>query len=314
MQTAQPVGSAGIVSQYDLGVSPATIRNDLAALERMGLLTHPHTSAGRVPTDLGFRFFVHHLLAEPRPDARASRRRSAASSATGAQEVDQWLRTSTSVLARTAHRRGAWPRRRGRCAARFKHMELVHIHGTKVLLVLVLAGRVGQAATAGPGPAHGAERAEPGQQRVERAPERAAMPAGIARSTAKLSPFARQVAELVTAIMRRIDQHEGGQLFRDGLAEVLSAPEFAEGENVRRIVQVLEEPGLLEQIADEPARQRQRARRDFRRWPLRRAARREPRAVALRRQRPRHRDCWASSGRCVCATGAASAQFASSPT
>ncbi len=50
VQTAQPVGSAGIVGQYDLGVSPATIRNDLAALERMGLLTHPHTSAGRVPT------------------------------------------------------------------------------------------------------------------------------------------------------------------------------------------------------------------------------------------------------------------------
>ena len=43
VQTAQPVGSAGLVGQYDLGVSPATVRNELAALERMGLLTHPHT-------------------------------------------------------------------------------------------------------------------------------------------------------------------------------------------------------------------------------------------------------------------------------
>ena len=65
VETAQPVGSAAIVSEYDLGVSPATIRNELAALEKLGLLTHPHTSAGRVPTELGFRFFVRHLLAEP---------------------------------------------------------------------------------------------------------------------------------------------------------------------------------------------------------------------------------------------------------
>jgi heat-inducible transcriptional repressor len=65
VETAQPVASVAIVSEYDLGVSPATVRNDLAALEKLGLLTHPHTSAGRVPTELGFRFFVRRLLAEP---------------------------------------------------------------------------------------------------------------------------------------------------------------------------------------------------------------------------------------------------------
>ncbi len=136
VETAQPVGSAAIVSEYDLGVSPATIRNDLAALEKLGLLTHPHTSAGRVPTELGFRFFVRHLLAEPallpveqeviRTQFREAR-----------QEVDQWLRISTAVLARASHGAAlATAPRSARC--RFKHMELVHIHSTKVLLVLVL--------------------------------------------------------------------------------------------------------------------------------------------------------------------------------
>lgn len=247
VQTAQPVGSAGIVGQYDLGVSPATIRNDLAALERMGLLTHPHTSAGRVPTDLGYRFFVHYLLAnlDLTPEEQAAIRRQFGH---GPQEVDQWLRTSTSVLARTAHSAAvATAPRAVRCT--FKHVEMVHIQGTKVLLVLVLQeGSVKQQLLDLDQPM---EQNELSRVSNELNAHLSGLEAGgIAKSTAKLTPFARQVAELATAIMRRIEQHEGGLLFRDGLAEVLSAPEFSESENARRIVRVLEEPGLIEQIAE----------------------------------------------------------------
>jgi len=58
IQTAQPVGSAHLARTRNLGVSPATVRNEMAALERDGFLAHPHTSAGRIPTDKGYRFFV----------------------------------------------------------------------------------------------------------------------------------------------------------------------------------------------------------------------------------------------------------------
>lgn len=64
-QTAQPVGSKALAQDEDLGVRPSTIRNDLAQLEEHGLLAHPHTSAGRVPTDAGYRYFVDRLLPEP---------------------------------------------------------------------------------------------------------------------------------------------------------------------------------------------------------------------------------------------------------
>ena len=64
--TAQPVASAQLVRRYRLEVSPATVRNELASLEELGLLTHPHTSAGRVPTDLGYRYFIESLM--PRRD------------------------------------------------------------------------------------------------------------------------------------------------------------------------------------------------------------------------------------------------------
>src|SRR5947209_18760696 len=61
IETAQPVGSASVVRATSLAISTATVRNELAVLERDGFLDHPHTSAGRVPTDKGYRFFVDHL-------------------------------------------------------------------------------------------------------------------------------------------------------------------------------------------------------------------------------------------------------------
>ena len=61
VSTAVPVGSHSLVERYSLGVSSATVRNILAALEFNGLLTHPHTSAGRIPTDAGYRYFVESI-------------------------------------------------------------------------------------------------------------------------------------------------------------------------------------------------------------------------------------------------------------
>src|SRR5689334_648904 len=65
--TGAPVGSRALVERAGFGVSPSTVRNELAELERLGLLTHPHTSAGRVPTEIGYRLYVDHLLTAPEP-------------------------------------------------------------------------------------------------------------------------------------------------------------------------------------------------------------------------------------------------------
>src|SRR5918992_244202 len=61
VETGQPVGSNTVARAASLGVSSATVRNEMAVLEREGYVTHPHTSAGRIPTDKGYRFFVDHL-------------------------------------------------------------------------------------------------------------------------------------------------------------------------------------------------------------------------------------------------------------
>jgi heat-inducible transcriptional repressor len=97
--TGQPVGSKYLVEQSSLGVSPSTVRNELAELEARGLLTHPHTSAGRVPTEGGYRLYADELLArqEPRPgafplDYSAVRR-----------EIDAALEATSEVLSRATH-------------------------------------------------------------------------------------------------------------------------------------------------------------------------------------------------------------------
>ena len=72
-ETGQPVGSKALASDEEVGYGPSTIRNELAVLEELGLLAHPHTSAGRVPTDAGYRYFVDHVLPKRRrrPSSRA---------------------------------------------------------------------------------------------------------------------------------------------------------------------------------------------------------------------------------------------------
>src|ERR671916_3092909 len=73
VSTNDPVGSKALAERHDLGVSPATIRNDMAVLEEQGYITQPHTSAGRVPTDKGYRLFVDRLSAV-KPLSTAERR------------------------------------------------------------------------------------------------------------------------------------------------------------------------------------------------------------------------------------------------
>lgn len=97
--SARPVASATLVRRYRLKVSGATVRNELAALEALGLLTHPHTSAGRLPTDLGYRYFIESLM--PRPDLRAEEQVTVSHQFQQAShDAGQWLRLAASTLAR----------------------------------------------------------------------------------------------------------------------------------------------------------------------------------------------------------------------
>ena len=130
--TGQPVGSKTLVERAGLGVSPSTVRNELSELERLGLLTHPHTSAGRVPTEAGYRLYVDHLLSVPEerpapfvlelPVARA--------------EVEEALQTTTEMLSQVT-RLLAVVSAPAQEAASVRHVEVLLLQPNVVMVVVI---------------------------------------------------------------------------------------------------------------------------------------------------------------------------------
>src|SRR5207249_10533765 len=141
--TAEPVASAALVRRYGLDVSSATVRNALAALEELGLLTHPHTSAGRVPTDLGYRYFIESLM--PHPSLLPAEQLTVSHQFQQAlSNTSEWLRLAASTLARlTTEAAIVTPPAIGR--ATLRHAEVVPITERRALLVVVFeSGAVAQ--------------------------------------------------------------------------------------------------------------------------------------------------------------------------
>lgn len=133
-----PVSSKMLVEGYDLSVSSATVRNDMAALEEQGLIYAPHTSAGRVPTEEGYRYFVQRLIRDTEL-APAERRMIRHQFHQTHLTIEQWLRLAVSVLAHTVHS-ASLVTSPVIAQAAFKHIELINTHGRLVLMVLVLEG------------------------------------------------------------------------------------------------------------------------------------------------------------------------------
>ncbi len=140
--TNEPVGSKALVERHDLGVSSATIRNDMAALEEEGLIAQPHTSAGRVPTDAGYRLFVDRLT-EIKPLTGAERR-AISTFLEGAVDLDDTLHRAVRALAQLT-RNVAVVQYPTLSRSKVRHLELVPVSTTRVMLVLITdTGRVEQ--------------------------------------------------------------------------------------------------------------------------------------------------------------------------
>ncbi|WGX98935.1 heat-inducible transcriptional repressor HrcA [Nocardioides sp. L-11A] len=140
--TEEPVGSKALVERHHLNVSPATIRNDMAALEEEGYLHQPHTSAGRVPTDKGYRLFVDRL-STVKPTSSAERR-AIAGFLEGAVDLDDVVHRSVRLLAQLT-RQVAVVQYPTLSRSTVRHIEVVALTPARLLLVLILSsGRVEQ--------------------------------------------------------------------------------------------------------------------------------------------------------------------------
>jgi heat-inducible transcriptional repressor len=142
ISTNEPVGSKALSDRHNLGVSPATIRNDMAVLEEEGLIAQPHTSAGRIPTDAGYRLFVDKLT-ELKPLSTAERR-AIQTFLDGAADLDDVLHRAVRTLAQLT-RHVAVVQYPLLSRSRVRHLELVSLTSTRLMLVLITdTGRVEQ--------------------------------------------------------------------------------------------------------------------------------------------------------------------------
>ena len=245
IEQARPVGSTRLVERYILGVSSATVRNEMAALTESGYLRQPHTSAGRVPTEQGYRYFVGRLLGDT--ELPASEKRLISHQFHQAKgDVDEWVRLAASVLAH--HSRVAslvtapHPIR-----AALKLLELIGTQGRQVLMVLVLeGGDVRQQMLAL------SEMVTQGQlrQTAELITRYCSGKdaAGVRTQSSHFDLMGREIAALVAETLERADEFSTGEIHRDGLANVLAQPEFASADSGRNALRLLEEHSLLEEV------------------------------------------------------------------
>jgi heat-inducible transcriptional repressor len=151
VSTNEPVGSKALVDRHGLDVSPATIRNDMAVLEEQGFIVQPHTSAGRVPTDKGYRLFVDRLSGV-KPFTPAERR-AIETFLAGAYDLDDVVMRTVRLLAQLT-RQVAVVQYPSLTRSSVRHVELVPLTDRRLLLILITdTGRVEQRSVDLPGPA-----------------------------------------------------------------------------------------------------------------------------------------------------------------
>jgi heat-inducible transcriptional repressor len=141
VDTAEPAGSRNVSRRFDLGVSAATVRNTMSDLEEKGYLTHPHTSAGRVPTDLAYRFFVDRLMEPFTLSARDRAKIQRELDATRTSPVERLVRHTVWALSLLSNELGVAVAPR-LAAAVLESLELIQVSSDKVLLVATIRGGV----------------------------------------------------------------------------------------------------------------------------------------------------------------------------
>jgi heat-inducible transcriptional repressor len=235
IETAEPVGSKRLVEHDKLDLSSATIRNEMAALTEMGYLRQPHTSAGRVPTEEGYRYFVTRVVYQA--DLPGSARDTISHQFYQArQDAEQWMPLAASILAHQSRAASIVTAPHSE-RSHYKHVELISTQGRQVLMVLVMSsGEVSQQILT---------LAEPVRQEVlSVAADRlnqvclGKTTEDIAALPTRTDSLEKDILTLVLADMSRSEQRVSGEIFLDGLTNILSEP----------AVRLFEERSLLQDL------------------------------------------------------------------
>ncbi|MFC2059998.1 heat-inducible transcriptional repressor HrcA [Chloroflexota bacterium] len=241
---AVPVASETIAHEHELSVSPATIRNEMARLEQNGYITRDYPSAGSVPSDKGYRFYVETLNDLELPLAEQFLINHLFHQVE--MEQEKWLSLAATLLARLA-RNAAIVATPKPVDGRFKYLELVALQDSLVLVILILRGaRVKQQLTT-----FGQVVSQP--ELISITNKLNAAYSGLTRrkileKTIELLPNEQQITDCVVKIMQDDDEREFEESYFDGLHFVLNQPEFAQSHQMLDLMELIEHRNLLKII------------------------------------------------------------------
>ena len=252
VSTEEPVGSKALVDRHQLGVSPATVRNDMAVLEEEGFIMQPHTSAGRVPTDKGYRLFVDKLTTVK--PMSAAEKRAIASFLDGAVDLDDVVQRSVRLLSQLT-RQVAVVQYPTLSRSTVRHVEVVALSPHRLLLVLILStGRVEQRLVELPVELNDDELADP-RTRVYRA----AIGEVIADAATRLATVPDEVlpehrtttGAVVAALVEAMSDHRSDE--RVAVGGTANLTRFGEGfdTTIRPLLEALEEHVVLLKLLGE---------------------------------------------------------------
>jgi heat-inducible transcriptional repressor len=245
IESAQPIGSKRLVEDYHLDLSPATIRNEMSALTEMGYLRQPHTSAGRVPTEEGYRIFVSEMMQDAKLPA-AVQHTIAHQFHQSRADMGQWMTLAASVLAHQSQGVSVITAPHVE-QQKFKHVQLISTQGRQILMVLVLVGgEVNQQILTLSEPVS--------QERLSQTASRlnsvlAGLPVDdISALPTRSDALDQDILILVIQEMQRVSRSVSGDLYTDGLTNVINEPEFTESNEARKALKIFEERSTLQDL------------------------------------------------------------------
>jgi heat-inducible transcriptional repressor len=252
IQTAEPVGSRTVSKKYKMGLSPATIRNVMADLEEMGFLMQPHTSAGRVPTDRAFRFYVDSIL-EVRKLSKIDRDRIELGLQEEKMDINEMMKRASSLLSLLSRQTGVVlaPRFGSNI---FKHIEFIKLREKKILVIIVSkSGEVQNKLI---------ESDEPmGQDELDKYSKYLTEMMGglsLVEAKRKIVEELKQEKVLFDKLMYRalqlshkaLEDEGGGDLYIEGQTNIMQSPEFSDLEKMRDLLLAFEEKTKIVKLLD----------------------------------------------------------------
>ena len=250
IKSATPVGSASIARHDGLSVSPATIRNEVSELEELGYIARPHASAGSVPLDKAYRFYVESLVAmevEAIPATVKSSVRRQFSEVE--QDADSWASVATAILSRLVGNMAVatFPKAR---ESRVKHLELVPLEEFVTMLIVVIErARLKRHIIRFKDPVAPQE-LEASTTRVKSELVGLTL-REIETKEMDLSPLEEEVVAAAVLVLREEEDAASRDHYVDGLRNLLTQPEFAENDKVRALVEGVEDGSLVQAVLGE---------------------------------------------------------------